>query len=49
MTGISTMIDFQVIEDILKKYDYKKSYLIAMLQNVQEVYRYLPEEAMTYI
>lgn len=49
MTGTTTKIDFQVIEDILKKYDYKKSYLIAMLQNVQEVYRYLPEEAMTYI
>ncbi|MCQ2743908.1 MAG: NAD(P)H-dependent oxidoreductase subunit E [bacterium] len=49
MTATSTKIDFQVIEDILKKYDYKKSYLIAMLQGVQEVYRYLPEEAMTYI
>lgn len=49
MNGTSTKIDFQVIEDILKKYDYKKSYLIAMLQDVQEVYRYLPEEAMTYI
>jgi len=49
MTGTSTKIDFQVIEDILKKYEYKKSYLIAMLQNVQAVYKYLPEEAMTYI
>ena len=49
MTLTSTKIDFQVIEDILKKYEYKKSYLIAMLQSVQEVYRYLPEEAMTYI
>ena len=49
MTGTSTKVDFQVIEDILKKYEYKKSYLIAMLQNVQAVYKYLPEEAMTYI
>ena len=49
MTLTSTKIDFQVIEDILKKYEYKKSYLIAMLQNVQAVYKYLPEEAMTYI
>jgi NADH-quinone oxidoreductase subunit E len=37
------------LDEILEKYEYKKSYLIAMLQNVQEVFRYLPEEAMTYI
>ena len=37
------------LEEILKLYDYKKSNLIAILQKVQEVYRYLPEEAMTYI
>ena len=49
MNGTSTKIDFQVIDDILKTYEYKKSYLIAMLQSVQEVFRYLPEEAMTYI
>ena len=49
MAETSTKIDFQVIEDILKKFDYKKSYLIAMLQSVQAVYKYLPEEAMTYI
>ena len=42
-------IDFKVIDEILKSFEYKKSYLIAMLQKVQEVYRYLPEEAMTYI
>ena len=42
-------IDFRVIDEILKSFEYKKSYLIAMLQKVQEVFRYLPEEAMTYI
>ena len=42
-------IDFKVVDDIMKSFEYKKSYLIAMLQKVQEVYRYLPEEAMTYI
>ena len=42
-------IDFKVVDDILKSFEYKKSYLIAMLQKVQEVFRYLPEEAMTYI
>ena len=49
MTGTSTKIDFREIDKILEKYEYKKSYLIAMLQNVQAVYKYLPEEAMTYI
>ncbi|MBQ9246494.1 NAD(P)H-dependent oxidoreductase subunit E [bacterium] len=49
MTGTCTKLDFRVLNDILEKYEYKKSYLIAMLQKVQEVYKYLPEEAMTYI
>lgn len=49
MTQTSCSIDFKVIDEILKKYEYKKSYLIAMLQGVQEHFRYLPEEAMTYI
>ena len=49
MTETKERIDFKVIDDILKSFEYKKSYLIAMLQKVQEVYRYLPEDAMTYI
>ena len=49
MSTTSTKLDFKVLDDILKKYEYKKSYLIAMLQKIQEVYKYLPEEAMTYI
>ena len=44
-----TKIDFREIDKILEKFEYKKSYLIAMLQAVQEVYRFLPEDAMTYI
>ena len=44
-----TKIDFRKIDEILASFDYNKSYLIAMLQKVQEVFRYLPEEAMTYI
>lgn len=49
MTTKSSPVNYQEIDEILKKYDYKKSNLIAMLQAIQEVYRYLPEEAMTYI
>lgn len=37
------------LDEILASYDYKKSNLIAILQKVQEVYRYLPEDAMIYI
>lgn len=49
MTECTIDINFQQIDSILKSYDYEKSYLIAMLQKVQEIYKYLPEEALTYI
>ena len=49
MKETSSKLDFRVIDEILKSYEYKKSYLIAMLQKVQEIYNYLPEEAMTYL
>ena len=42
-------IDTSNLDEILKSFDYKKSNLIAILQKVQEVYRYLPEDAMIYI
>lgn len=42
-------IDYSVIDKIIQECGGSKAYLIAMLQKVQEVYRYLPEEAMTYI
>ena len=49
MSETTTKVDFKALDEILKSFDYKKSYLIAMLQKVQAIYRYLPEEAMTYI
>lgn len=42
-------IDTSKLDEIMESYDYKKSNLIAILQKVQEVFRYLPEEAMIYI
>ena len=42
-------IDYQKVDEIMQSYDYKKSNLIAILQKVQEVFRYLPEDVMTYI
>ena len=42
-------IDVSKLDEIMQSYDCKKSNLIAILQKVQEVYRYLPEDAMIYI
>jgi NADH-quinone oxidoreductase subunit E len=42
-------VNFKKIDAIIQSFDCKKSNLIAILQKVQEEFRYLPEEAMTYI
>ena len=47
--SVDLKIDFKEMDEILKSFDYNKSYLIAILQKVQSIYRYLPEEALTYI
>lgn len=49
MVTVNSPVDKGKLDEILKKYDYQKSYLIAMLQEVQGIYKYLPEEAMTYL
>ena len=43
------IISTSKLDEILEKFEYKKSNLIAILQKVQEEYRYLPEDAMIYI
>lgn len=40
---------FTKVNEIIRKYEYKQTNLIAILQKVQEEYRYLPEEILTYI
>ena len=42
-------IDTAKLDSILESYGSKKSNLIAILQKVQEEYRYLPEDALIYI
>jgi len=42
-------VDTSKLDEIINQFEGKKSNLIAILQKVQEVYRYLPEEAMIYI
>ncbi len=42
-------IDTAKLDSIINEYGGKKSNLIAILQKVQEEYRYLPEDALIYI
>ena len=48
-TTSQTKIDFAKVDEVLKLYEFKKSNLIAILQKIQEIFRYLPMEAMTYV
>ena len=48
-TTDSHKIDTKKLDSIIENYGSKKSNLIAILQKVQEEYRYLPEDAMIYI
>ena len=42
-------LDMKVIDEILERYDCDRAMIIAIMQDVQEVYRYLPQEALEYI
>ena len=48
-TENQSKISFEKIDEIMASYGYKKSNLIAILQQVQELFTYLPEDAMTFI
>lgn len=41
--------DVKVIDGIMKDYDYKKSALISILQDVQNKYNWLPQDIIKYI
>ena len=49
MSTCESKIDLKKVDEIINAYGAEKSYLIAMLQKVQEEFRYLPIEALTYI
>lgn len=40
---------FEAVNRILEKHNFDPRHLIAVLQEVQELYRYLPEEVMVYV
>ena len=42
-------IDLRFIDSVLEKYNCDKSRIIGIMQDVQEKYRYLPQEALEYI
>ncbi len=42
-------IDLRFIDSVLDKYDSDRTKIIAIMQDVQEKYRYLPQEALEYI
>lgn len=46
---ISRKIDTKRLDEIIESCGSDKSHLIAILQKVQEEYKYLPEEALIYI
>lgn len=48
-TQVMSKADFEKVDGIINSIGAKKSNLIAILQKVQETFRYLPEDVMTYI
>lgn len=42
-------MDFQAIDRILEKYGYQHSSIIGIMQDVQTLENYLPEEALRYV
>ena len=45
---MNTQFDFSNLDIILENHEFKSSNIIAILQDTQEVYRYLPKEVFTY-
>lgn len=48
-TQSASKIDLSKVEEIIQSYGAAKANLIAILQKVQETFKYLPEDALIYI
>ena len=46
---MSEGIDKQLIDQIVRQHDYRSSAIIAILQDIQDHYRYLPREIFEYL
>ena len=42
-------MNLQEVDKVIKKYDHNSSWLVMILQDVQEKYNYLPAEAIKYV
>ena len=42
-------VERKFIDSVLEKYDCDKAKIIAIMQDIQEQYRYLPQEALEYV
>ena len=42
-------LDLKQVDEILERHDNDRAKIIAIMQDVQEVYRYLPQEVLEYI
>jgi len=45
---MSASCDFKKLDEILEKHQYSSGSIIGILQDTQEVYRYLPKEIFDY-
>ncbi|MBW7572248.1 complex I 24 kDa subunit family protein [Caproiciproducens faecalis] len=45
---MDTQCDHKILDEILKRHQYKSGNIIAILQDTQEVYRYLPKAIFPY-
>ena len=45
---MNTQFDYSNLDNILKNHEFKSSNIIAILQDTQEIYRYLPKEVFAY-
>lgn len=46
---MNTPFDYNNLDNILEKHEYKPNNIIAILQDTQETYRYLPKEVFLYL
>ena len=45
---MNTQFDYSNLDNILNEHEFKSSNIIAILQDTQEIYRYLPKEIFAY-
>lgn len=46
---MSQVFDYSNLDTILERHQFKASNIIAILQDTQEIYRYLPKEVFSYL